>query len=41
MESVVFVLVVLALLGLSAFAWLRTTRRKADTGPDMKTSRLS
>lgn len=38
MESVVFVLIVLALLGLAAFAWLRRTRRKADTAPAMKTA---
>jgi hypothetical protein len=31
-ESVVFVLFVLALLGLAAFAWQRRTRRKSDTG---------
>ena len=38
MESVVLVLIVLALLGLAAFAWLRRTRRKADTMPAMKTA---
>lgn len=31
MESVVFVLIVLALLGLAVFAWQRRTRRKADS----------
>ncbi|MDP2032473.1 MAG: hypothetical protein Q8K29_03580 [Polaromonas sp.] len=36
MESVVYVLIVLALLGLAAFAWLRRTRRKADSTPAMK-----
>jgi hypothetical protein len=36
-ESVVFVLVVLALLGLAAFAWLRRTRRKTDAAPPVKT----
>jgi hypothetical protein len=36
-ESVVFVLVVLALLGLAAFAWLRRTRRKIDAAPPVKT----
>jgi len=30
-ESVVFVLIVLALLGLAVFAWQRRTRRKADS----------
>ena len=38
MESVVFVLIVLALLGLAAFGWLRRTRRKADAEPAMKTT---
>lgn len=38
MESVVYVLIVLALLGLAAFAWLRRTRRKADSTPAMKTA---
>lgn len=31
MESVVFVLIVLALLGLAVFAWQRRTRPKADS----------
>lgn len=38
MESVVFVLIVLALLGLAAFAWQRRTRRKADSAPARKTT---
>lgn len=38
MESVVFVLIVLALLGLAAFAWLRRTRHKAATAPTLKTA---
>ena len=38
MESVVFVLIVLALLGLAAFAWLRRTRRKGDVAQTQKTA---
>jgi hypothetical protein len=37
-ESVVFVLLFLALLGLASFGWLRKTRRKADTDPILKTA---
>jgi hypothetical protein len=37
-ESVVFVLVFLALLGWAGFAWLRRTRRKVDTAQTVKTA---
>ncbi len=38
MESVVFVLIGLALLGWAVFAWLRRTGRKADTTPATRTA---
>ena len=38
MESVVFVLIFLVLLGLLGFAWLRSTRRKAETAQTRKTA---